>query len=69
LPTIEVDGQSIYKSTLVSQLDDNIFLSKDRLARIKHSIQFYNYDNCLQARSSCGSNFLSIGSNRGMHFA
>ena len=68
LPTVEVDGHFIYKSTLVSQLNGNIFLSKDRLARIKLSIQFNNHDNCLQARSSCGSNLLSIGFNCGVHF-
>ena len=55
LPTIEVDGHSIYKSTLVLQLNGNVFLYKDRLARNKHSIQFNNHDNHLQARSSCGS--------------
>jgi hypothetical protein len=49
MPTVEVGGHSIYKSTLVSQLNGNVFLSKDRLARIKHSIQFNNHDNCLQA--------------------
>jgi hypothetical protein len=68
LPTVEVDGHSIYKSTLVSQLNGNVFLSKDRLARIKHSIHFNNHDNCLQARSSCGSSLLTIGSDCGVHF-
>ena len=38
LPTIEVDGHFIYMLTLVSQLNGDIFLSKDRLVRIKHSI-------------------------------
>ena len=32
LPTVEVDGYSIYKSTLVSQFNGNGFLSKDILA-------------------------------------
>ncbi len=68
LPTVEVDGHSIYKSTLVSQLNGNVFLSKDRLARIKHSIYFNNLDNCLQARSSYGSSLLTIGSDCGVHF-
>ena len=31
LPTVEVDGHSIYKPTLVLQLNGNIFLSKDIL--------------------------------------
>ena len=68
LSTIEVDGHSIYKSTLVLQLNNNIFLSKDRLARIKHSIQFNNHDNCLQARSSSESRSLCIKSDCGVHF-
>ena len=37
-PTVEVDGHCIYKSTLVSQLNGSSFLSKDRLAQIKHTI-------------------------------
>jgi hypothetical protein len=61
LPTVEVDGHSICKSTLISQLNDNIFLSKDRLARIKLIFEFNNHDNCLQARSSCVSSLLYIG--------
>ena len=65
VPTLEVGGHSIYKSTLVSELNGNVFLSKDRLARSKHSIQFNNHDNCLQSGSSCGSSLLCIGSNCG----
>ena len=53
--TVEVDGHSINKSALVSQLNDNVYLFKYRLARIRHSIQFNNHDLCLQTRSSCGS--------------
>ena len=45
--TVEVDGHVIYKSTLMSQLNGSVFLSKDRLARIKHSAQFNNHDNFL----------------------
>ena len=68
VPTVEVGSHSIYKSTLVSQLNGNVFLSKDRLARIKHSIQFNNHDNCLQSGSSSGSSLLCIGSDCGVHF-
>ena len=66
--TVEADGHVIYKSTLVSQLNGSVFLSKDRLARIKHSAQFNNHDNCLQASSSSGSGLLSIGSDCAVHF-
>jgi hypothetical protein len=68
VPTMEFGGHSIYKSTLVSQLNGNVFLSKDRLARIKHSIQFNNHDNCLQSGSSSRSSLLCIGSECGVHF-
>jgi len=45
--TVELDGCCIYKSTLVLQLNDNNFLSKDRLARIMHTIAFNNHNNCV----------------------
>ena len=67
-PIVEVDGHCIYKSTLVSQLNGNRFLSKDRLARIKHSIEFNNHDNCMQAGSSSSTGLLCIGSDCGVHF-
>ena len=38
LPYVEFEGAKIYKSTLVSQLNGNLTLSKDRLTRIKSGI-------------------------------
>lgn len=38
LPYVMYGGKTIYKSTLVSQLNANPFLSKDRLTRVKNSI-------------------------------
>jgi len=35
LPFVEYGGHNIYKSTLVSQLNANSFLSKDKLIRVK----------------------------------
>ena len=67
-PTMEVDGHCIYKSTLVYQLNGNNFLSKDKLTRIKHTIQFNNHDNCMQSGLSLGTGLLCIGSNCGVHF-
>jgi hypothetical protein len=67
-PTVEVDGHCIYKSTLVCQLNGNNFLSKDRLARIKHTIQFNNHDNCMKSGLSSGTGLLCIGSDCGVHF-
>ena len=34
---VEFDGHQIFKSTLVGQLNDNLFLSKDRLTCVKKS--------------------------------
>lgn len=67
-PTVQVDGHCIYKSTLVSQLNGNSFLSKDRLVRIKHSIEFNNHDNYSRAGLSSGTGLLCIGSGCGVHF-
>lgn len=66
--TVELEGHTIYKSTLVSQLNGNNFLSKDRLARVKHSIAFNNHDNCVDASLSAGTGLLCIGSDCGVHF-
>lgn len=65
---VELESHSIYKSTLVSQLNGNNFLSKDRLARIKHNIAFNNHDNCMETGLSAGTSLLCIGSNYGVHF-
>jgi len=67
-PTVEVEGHYIYKSTLVSQLNGNSFLSKDQLAQIKQSIKFNNHDNCVQASLSSGTSLLCVGSDYGVHF-
>ena len=64
LPTVEVDGHSFYKSTFVSELNGNVFLSKDRLASIKYSIQFNNHNNCLEARSDRGVPFVQRSTTR-----
>lgn len=68
VPTIEIGGHCIYKSNFVLQLNGNIVLSKDRLARIQHNIQFNNHDNCLRARSSSRFGLLSIGLAYEVHF-
>ena len=68
MPTMEVDGHYIYKSTLVSQLNGNHFLSKDRLTRIKHSIEFNNHNNCMRVGLSSSTGLLCIGSDCGVYF-
>lgn len=49
---VEYKGHNIYKSALVSQLNANHFLSKDRLTRVKNSIYFNNSDDYISASSS-----------------
>lgn len=67
-PIVEYGGHCIYKSTLVSQLNGNPFLSKDRLTRVRNSIYFNNSDDYLNAASSSTSCLLGIGSDCGVFF-
>ena len=53
IPFVEFFGHKIFKSTLVSQLNSNPFLSKDRLTRVKKNlIYFNNSDDYINASSS-----------------
>lgn len=59
-PFVEVDGKTICKSTLVSQLNGNPTLSKDRLTRVKSGIYFsfdkktkFQTGTCLVIGSDC----------------
>ena len=52
LPTVSYSNKVIYKSTLVSELNGNPFLSKDRLTRIPNSVYFNNAKDYLSASSS-----------------
>ena len=65
---VTYEGHSIYKSTLVSQLNGNLYLSKDRLTRMKNSIYFNNADDYLAASSSTSSMLLCLGSDVGVYF-
>jgi len=65
---VEYQGHSIYKSTLVSQLNGNPYLSKDRIMRMKNSIYFKNSDDYLVATLSTTSMLLNLGSNVGVYF-
>ena len=68
LPFVEYAGHKIYKSTLVSQLNGNPFLSKDRLTRVKHSMYFNNHDDYMSAASSSSTCLLGLGSDCGVYF-
>ena len=65
---VTYEGHSIYKSTLVSQLNGNPLLSKDRLTRVINSIYFNNNDDYLIAASSCTTMLLGLGSDVGVYF-
>ena len=65
---VTYEGHSIYKSTLVSQLNGNPFLSKDRLTRVRNSIYFNNNDDYLTATSSSTTMLLGLGSDVGVYF-
>jgi hypothetical protein len=66
--TVQYSGHKIYKSTLVSQLNGNPFLSKDRLTRVHNSIFFNNSDDYLVATNSENSCLLGVGSDCIMYF-
>lgn len=56
---VHFEGNVIYKSTLVSQLNGNSFLSKDRLTRVQNSIYFnHSADYC---RTVASTNICLLG--------
>ena len=67
-PVVQCNGQTIYKSTLVADLNGNPFLSKDRLTRIKNSVYFNNADDYLSAANSSTTTLLGLGSDCGVLF-
>ena len=68
LPIVTFQGHSIYKSTLVSQLNGIPYLSKDRLTRMNNVIYFNNSHDYLAAFSSTTSMLLGLGSDVGVYF-
>lgn len=68
LPVVEYMGKTIFKSTLVSELNGNPFLSKDRLTRIKNSVYFNNAEDYLSAASSSSTCLIGLGSDCGVLF-
>ncbi|MCO5555170.1 hypothetical protein L7F22_008713 [Adiantum nelumboides] len=62
---VEVDGKTIFKSTLVSQLNGNSTLSKDRLTTVKQGVYFSNNS---KSPSASNVNLLGIGSDCAVYF-
>jgi hypothetical protein len=67
-PTVEYSGKVIFKSTLVSELNGNPFLSKDRLTRIRNSVYFNNAEDYRNVANSSSSYLLGLGSDCGIYF-
>ena len=68
IPVVTYDGHAMYKSTLVGQLNGNLYLSKDRLTRIKNSIYFNNADDYDGVASSTTTMFMGLESDVGVYF-
>ena len=60
-------GHSIYKSTLVSQMNGNPYLSKDRLIRLNNDIYFNNSNGYIVVASSATSMLFGLGSVVGVY--
>jgi hypothetical protein len=67
-PIVKYQGNKIYKFTLVSQLNANPFLSKDRLTCVRKSMYFNNLNVYLIATSSNSTCLLGLGNNCGVYF-
>jgi hypothetical protein len=67
-PTVHLLGKDIFKSTLVSKLNGNPYLSKDWLTRVRNSIYFNNAEDYLSATSSSSTMLLGLGSDCGVFF-
>lgn len=68
VPIVEYAGYTIFKSTLVSQLNGNPFLSKDHLTKVKHSMYFNNHDDYITVANSSNTCLLGLGSDCGIFF-
>jgi hypothetical protein len=58
----------MYKSTLVSQLNGNLLLFKDRSTQVKNSIYFNNSDDYLHSGTLEYTCLIEIGSDCGVFF-
>ena len=65
---VEFDGHKIFKSTLIGQLNGNLFLSKDKLTRVRNSLYFNNSDVYVNAAENTNTCLVGIGSDVGVFF-
>jgi len=67
-PIVEYQRNKIYKSTLVSQLNEKPFLSKDKQKHVRKSMYFNNSDVYLTTASSSSTCLLGLGNDCGVYF-
>src|SRR5450759_5169863 len=60
-PTVSYEGKKMYKTTLISQLNDNPHLSKDRLTRVKSSLYFNNLVDKPKVQDGSPTMFIHVG--------
>jgi hypothetical protein len=65
---VEYQGNKIYKFMLVSQLNANPFLSKNRLTCVRKSMYFNNLNVYFTTTSSSSTCLLNLGNNYGVYF-
>ena len=65
---VETGGHRVFKLTLVTQLNENPFLSNDRLKRVQNSIFYNNSNDVLNATLSSTSCLLGVGLDCGVYF-
>jgi hypothetical protein len=68
-PTVSMSGKTIFKSTLMNELNGNPFLSKDRLTRIRNFVYFNNAKDYMTVVSSSSICLIGLGSDCGVFFA
>ena len=64
--TMEYQGHHVFKATLVSQLNANKVLSKDKLTRVTNPICFDNNNGYISTSSSFTSMLVKLGSDVGI---
>jgi hypothetical protein len=67
-PIVEYQGNKIYKSMLINQLNANPFLSKDRLTCVRKSMYFNNSNAYLIVASFNNTCLLGLGNDCGVYF-
>ncbi len=67
-PIVEYEGNKVFESTLVNQLNVILFLSKDRLTCVKKSMYFNNLNVYLTTTLVSSTCLLGLGNDFGVYF-